>query len=70
MADMEVDTPIDAATAPTPAAAPKKKGDGKDKKRFEVKRVRARSRSTRQSLCITMHSVQTSVSFFVILACV
>ena len=38
MADMEVDTPADAGAPPS--AGVKKKSDGKDKKRFEVKKVR------------------------------
>ena len=37
MADMEVDTPAD--VAPPSGGASKKKSDGKDKKRFEVKKV-------------------------------
>ncbi|EJD01484.1 ring-box Roc1/Rbx1/Hrt1 protein [Fomitiporia mediterranea MF3/22] len=39
MADMEVDTPVE--TAPAPSTASKKKADGKDKKRFEVKKWNA-----------------------------
>ncbi|OCB85305.1 Rbx1 protein [Sanghuangporus baumii] len=38
---MDVDTPADAA--PPSSGALKKKSDGKDKKRFEVKKVRMRS---------------------------